>query len=74
MSYELWVLRMKLELKKFFEYLNRDKGTGRQLTEIWKVEFPDGLESIADYPNLTAAMQRADWVRPRSRRSWARTG
>lgn len=47
--------------EKFFEYLNRDKGTGRQLTEIWKVEFPDGLESIADYSNLTAAMQRAGW-------------
>ncbi|MDN3722732.1 dipeptidase [Roseibium salinum] len=37
----------------FFEYLNRDKGVGRQLTEFWKVDFPDGLESIADYPNLT---------------------
>lgn len=47
--------------KKFFKYLNRDKGTGRQLTEIWNVEFPDGLESIADFPNLTAAMERARW-------------
>ncbi|MCZ4352524.1 dipeptidase [Roseovarius aestuarii] len=47
--------------EKFFEYLNRDKGIGRQLTEIWKVDFPDGLESVADFPNLTAAMQRAGW-------------
>lgn len=46
---------------KFFEYLNRDKGVGRQLTEIWKVDFPDGLESLADYPNLTDAMVRANW-------------
>lgn len=46
---------------RFFEYLNRDKGTGRQLTEIWEVEFPKGLKSIADFPNLTAAMQRAGW-------------
>ncbi len=37
---------------KFFEYLNRDKGIGRQLTEIWKVDFPDGLESIADFPEF----------------------
>lgn len=46
---------------KFFEYLNRDKGTGRQLTEIWQVEFPEGLKSIADSPNLTAAMERVGW-------------
>ncbi|MCB1398531.1 MAG: dipeptidase [Rhodobacteraceae bacterium] len=53
---------------KFFEYLNRDKGYARQLTEIWKVEFPDGLESIADFPNLTAAMQRAGWSETKIRR------
>ncbi len=46
---------------KFFEYLNRDKGVGGQLTELWEVDFPDGLESIADFPTLTAAMQRANW-------------
>ena len=40
----------------------------RQLTEIWKVEFPDGLESIADFPNLTAAMQRAGWSETKIRR------
>ncbi|QDL94067.1 membrane dipeptidase (plasmid) [Paroceanicella profunda] len=45
----------------FFEYLNRDKGDGRQLTEFWQVEFPEGLKTIADYPNMTAAMQRAGW-------------
>lgn len=53
---------------KFFEYLNRDKGYARQLTEIWNVEFPDGLESIADFPNLTAAMQRAGWSETKIRR------
>ncbi|MBT9386557.1 membrane dipeptidase [Pseudooceanicola sp. CBS1P-1] len=53
---------------KFFEYLNRDKGYARQLTEIWKVEFPDGLESVADFPNLTAAMQRAGWSETKIRR------
>lgn len=54
--------------KRFFEYLNRDKGTGRQLTEIWDVEFPDGLESIADFPNLTAAMERAGWSEAKVRK------
>ena len=54
--------------KRFFEYLNRDKGTGRQLTEIWDVEFPDGLESIADFPNLTAAMERAGWSETKVRK------
>ena len=53
---------------KFFEYLNRDKGVGRQLTEIWEVDFPDGLESIADFPNLTAAMQRANWSEAKIRK------
>ncbi|MEI4263844.1 dipeptidase [Roseovarius sp. D0-M9] len=52
----------------FFEYLNRDKGIGRQLTEIWKVDFPDGLESIADFPNLTAAMERAGWSEAKIRK------
>ncbi|WP_282449605.1 dipeptidase [Roseibium sediminicola] len=52
----------------FFEYLNRDKGVGRQLTEFWKVDFPDGLESIADYPNLTTAMERAGWTETRIRK------
>ncbi len=52
----------------FFEYLNRDKGDGRQLTEFWKVDFPQGLQSIADYPNLTAAMERAGWSEARIRK------
>ena len=52
----------------FFEYLNRDKGVGRQLTEIWEVEFPDGLGSIADFPNLTAAMERAGWSEAKIRK------
>ncbi|MCX2720818.1 dipeptidase [Roseibium salinum] len=52
----------------FFEYLNRDKGVGRQLTEFWKVDFPDGLESIADYPNLTGAMEKAGWTETRIRK------
>ncbi|WP_172330164.1 dipeptidase [Mangrovicoccus sp. HB161399] len=53
---------------KFFEYLNRDKGYARQLTDIWEVEFPDGLGSVADFPNLTAAMERAGWSETKIRR------
>jgi len=52
----------------FFEYLNRDKGDGRQLTEFWEVDFPQGLQSTADYPNLTAAMERAGWSEARIRK------
>ena len=54
--------------KSFFEYINRDKGTGRQLTEIWDVKFPKGLDSIAAFPNLTAAMERASWPESKIRK------
>lgn len=53
----------------FFEYLNRDKGIGRQLTEIWEVEFPTGLKTIADFPNLTDAMIRSGWNETKIRRT-----
>ena len=29
---------------------------------------PEGLRSIDDFPNLTAAMQRAGWSEPRTRK------
>ncbi len=54
--------------KSFFEYINRDKGTGRQLTEIWDVRFPRGLESLAAFPNLTAAMEQARWSEDKIRK------
>ena len=54
--------------RPFFEYINRDKGSGRQLTEFWEVEFPAGLKSIADFPNMTAAMLRAGWHETKIRR------
>ena len=54
--------------RSFFEYLNRDKGSGRQLTEFWQVEFPAGLKSIADFPNMTDAMLRAGWNEMKIRR------
>ena len=54
--------------RPFFEYINRDKGSGRQLTEFWEVEFPAGLKSIADFPNMTLAMLRAGWHETKIRR------
>ena len=54
--------------RPFFEYINRDKGSGRQLTEFWEVEFPAGLKSIADFPNMTEAMLRAGWHETKIRR------
>lgn len=53
---------------KFFEYINRDKGTGRKLTEIWEVNFPDGLKDISDYPNLTLAMEKSNWSESKIRK------
>ena len=42
--------------------------SARQLTEFWEVEFPAGLKSIADFPNMTAAMLRAGWHETKIRR------
>jgi len=45
----------------FFEWITHDKGDGRRLTEFGEISFPKGLETLADYPNLRAAMERAGW-------------
>ena len=47
----------------FFDWLRRDKGSGRVLVpgEVRVPPGPKGLETLADYPNLTAAMLRRGW-------------
>ena len=47
----------------FFEWLRRDKGIGRNLMagEVRVPPGPKGLETLADYPNLTDAMLRRGW-------------
>ena len=57
---------------QFFDYLSHDKGDGRRLTPkrpgSGVTVMPEGLRSIDDFPNLTAAMERAGWAEPRIRK------
>lgn len=46
---------------EFFRWITHDKGTGRKLTEFGEISNPEGLRTIGEFPNLTAAMQRAGW-------------
>ena len=52
----------------FFDWITHDKGYARRLTEFGEIVFPDGFASIGDFPNLTAAMQRAGWSEERIRK------
>jgi len=45
----------------FFEWISRDKGVGRKLTDLGEIINPDGLRVIEDFPNLTAAMEQRHW-------------
>ena len=38
----------------FFEWLTRDKGYARTLTDFDEIKFPDGFSTIGDFPNLTS--------------------
>ena len=54
----------------FFEWLRNDKGDGRSLAPnmTTHVTMPIGFETLADYPNLTAAMLRRGWNEDRVRK------
>jgi membrane dipeptidase len=52
----------------FFDWITHDKGYGRELTRFCEVINPDGLRSIGEMPNLTAAMQKRGWPERRIRR------
>jgi membrane dipeptidase len=54
--------------KSFFEWVSHDKGNARRLTALGEIINPAGLRTIAEFPNLTAAMQRACWPEPKIRR------
>lgn len=54
--------------RAFFEWITHDKGTGRKLTEFGEIVNPAGIQTIGDYPNLTAAMLRAGWAEGRIRK------
>ncbi|KWA37058.1 peptidase M19 [Burkholderia territorii] len=46
---------------EFFDWITHDKGRYRRLTDFGKVVNPEGIRTIGEFPNLTAAMQRAGW-------------
>ena len=47
--------------KPFFDWITMDKGHGRRLTDFGEVVNPEGLRTIGEFPNLTAAMERRGW-------------
>jgi membrane dipeptidase len=47
--------------RAFFEWITRDKGYARALTEFGEVKNPRGIERIEETPNLTAALERRRW-------------
>lgn len=60
----------------FQEWVMHDKGNGRRLTTFGELTFPKGIERIADFPNLLAAMQKKGWKDQRIERvlgqNWVR--
>ncbi|MCG8559114.1 MAG: dipeptidase [Hyphomicrobiales bacterium] len=58
--------------RAFFDYLSHDKGSARRLIPprpgTGAVLMPEGLRTLADYPNLTAAMEQRGWSEARIRK------
>ena len=52
----------------FFDWITRDKGYARRLTEFGDIVNPEGIRTIGEMPNLTAAMVRRGWTEGRIRR------
>jgi membrane dipeptidase len=61
---------------EFFDWITRDKGTGRKLTEFGAIVNPAGIRTIGELPKLTAAMARARWPETKIRKvmgdNWVR--
>jgi len=47
--------------KPFFDWITHDKGYGRKLTDFGDVINPKGIQTIGEWPNITAAMERRGW-------------
>jgi len=45
----------------FFDWITHDKGFGRRLTRFGEIVNPAGIRTIADFPNIAEAMDRAGW-------------
>ncbi len=48
----------------FFDWIVRDKGFGRKLTDFGAIHLPRGLERIEDLPNLVQALIARGWRMP----------
>lgn len=61
---------------EFFEWITHDKGNARELTQFGEIINPQGIRTIGEFPNITAAMVRAGWSEPRIRKimgeNWVR--
>jgi membrane dipeptidase len=51
--------------QSFFEWITRDKGYARSLTQFGEIKNPKGIERIEETPNLTAALERRRWTASR---------
>ncbi len=62
--------------REFFDWITHDKGYGRKLTDFGDVINPEGIRTIGEMPNLTAAMERRGWGEGRIRKvmgeNWVR--
>jgi membrane dipeptidase len=62
--------------KGFFDWITHDKGRYRKLTSFGSIINPLGIRTIGEFPNLTAAMQKAGWQEERIRKvmggNWVR--
>lgn len=47
--------------RAFFDWITHDKGYGRKLVEFGEIINPQGMRTIGDFPNLTAAMEHRGW-------------
>ena len=47
--------------REFFDWITHDKGYARRLTNFGDVINPEGLRTIGEWPNLTAAMEKRGW-------------
>lgn len=54
--------------RPFFDWITQDKGYARQLTKFGDIINPEGLRTIGEFPNLTAAMQKRGWSTTRIER------
>jgi len=54
--------------RAFFDWITHDKGYARKLTEFGEIVNPEGIRTIGEFGNLTAAMLRAGWSESKVRK------